>query len=70
MSPEDLKALMNSHGLNVKRTAGYAGVSSSCIYMWLRGERNIPRLQWENLQRVLNAPNGKVLRLGDTWEVK
>ena len=70
MTPEGLKGLMRSHGLNVKRTAGFAGVSSSCVYMWLRGERNIPRLQWENLQRVLSGSTGKVLRLGDTWEVK
>lgn len=71
MTPEKLKELMKTHKLNTKKTASIVKVSDSCIYMWLRGKRNIPELKWDCLQAyVAGDGSGKVLRFDATWSIK
>ena len=70
MTPVELKALMSEHGINVKKTASIARVSTNGLYRWLNGTRKIPPLAAEVLRERLSKPSGKVLRLGDTWGMK
>ena len=60
---EDIKVLMDAHGLKAKRVAALTESSVSSVYMWLRGERNIPKVKWDLLQRKVVGTR-KVIVLG------
>jgi hypothetical protein len=75
MTPEKLRALMAGNDLNAKKTAGMVHVSTSTIYMWLRGERAISKPVWELLvlrlqqARAMRGQGNMVLTSAD-WSVK
>lgn len=70
MTHDELRALLKEHGINVKKAASMAHVSTGGMYRWLNGTRKIPPLAAEVLRERLSQTNGKVLRLGDTWGVR
>lgn len=70
MTSEEFKALMDEHGLNVKKTASMLHVSIGGVYKWKTGQRKIPASAAALLRERLAQPSGKVLRLGDNWSVK
>jgi hypothetical protein len=69
MTPEHLRALMNNHQLNVKRTAGLMSVSVGALYHWLKGDRPISRSAWELLIVRLNKPV-TITIAGDDWNIQ
>jgi transposase len=73
MTANELNALMDEHGLNVKKVASMLCVTLSCVYRWRKeGEmgRKIPPMAAKMLRDRLAEPSGKVLRLGDQWGLR
>ena len=65
-----LNDLMEQHALNVKKVADYAEVTTSCVYMWLRQERNIPKYRLSMVRNSVVQRNGAQMMLGDQWGVR
>ena len=65
-----LNDLMEQHALNVKKVADYAEVTTSCVYMWLRQERNIPKHRLNMVRNSVVQRNGAQMMLGDQWGVR
>ena len=65
-----LNDLMEQHALNVKKVADYAEVTTSCVYMWLRQERNIPKHRLNMVRNSVVQRNGVQMMLGDQWGVR
>lgn len=52
MTSAELRDVMISNGLNVKKMAHLIHVSPRCIYHWLAGERKIPPLAWAPIRNI------------------
>ena len=55
MSPEELKLIMDKHGLNVKSVAWLIHVSCRRVYRWLDGTLAIPEREVEYLTLKLKS---------------
>ena len=64
---QTLNDLMEQNALNVKKVADCAEVTVSCVYMWLREERNIPRYRLNMIRHKLTPRTGAQMALGDVW---
>lgn len=65
-----LNDLMEQHALNVKKVADYAEVTTSCVYMWLRQERNIPKYRLSMVRNSVTQRSVAQMVLGDQWGVR
>jgi DNA-binding transcriptional regulator YiaG len=43
MTPEELRAIRERHGLSQDELTNLVGVTKACLSRWERGERPIPR---------------------------
>lgn len=61
MTPDELQAELDYHGLTVKDFAALARVNFSTVYKWLRGQNPIPPIVEALLAswRVAGVPDGK-----------
>jgi DNA-binding transcriptional regulator YiaG len=69
MTKNKLKQIMESQGLNAKRTATLMSVSVGCVYKWMSGERPIARPAWDLLILRLQKPKSLTI-IGDDWSVQ